>query len=104
MNESAEIPSSWNLPFIEKIYEDYARDPRSVDPQWMKFFREAQNGEALETPRFGPSFEPPGIFQPRVTAPARGPELDEASIASLQNRVNQLVRHYRVRGHNIAAL
>ena len=104
MNESTEVPSSGNLPFIEKLYEDYARDPRSVNPRWKKFFQDAQNGESLETPRFGPSFEPPGLFQPRVAGPPAGTGLDEASIASLQNRVNQLVRHYRVRGHNIAAL
>jgi 2-oxoglutarate dehydrogenase E1 component len=29
---------------------------------------------------------------------------DEAKIAALQHRVYRLVRHYRVRGHNIAAV
>ncbi len=104
MNEPPETPSSWNLPFVERLYADFVRDPQSLDPRWKDYFQQLQNGGPVSAPRFGPSFEPDGLFQPRaLTPPARQP-LDEASIASLQNRVNQLVRHYRVRGHNIAAL
>jgi 2-oxoglutarate dehydrogenase E1 component len=104
MNEPAEIPSSWNLPFVERLYAVFARDPQSLDPRWKKYFQQLQNGEPVAAPRFGPSFEPAGLFHPRPAAPPAGQGLDEVSLARLQNRVNQLVRNYRVRGHNIAAL
>jgi 2-oxoglutarate dehydrogenase E1 component len=105
MNEASDMPSSWNLPFVEEMYAAYARDPQSLDPRWRRYFQQLQNGEGLRTPRFGPSFQPPGLFQRFDSGPAdAAEERDEVSVARLPNRVNQLVRHFRVRGHNIASL
>src|SRR5579872_1297666 len=104
MNEAPDTPSSWNLPFVEEMYAAYVCDPQSLDPRWRRYFQELHNGEALSPPRLGPSFEPPRLFQPRGPAPAASQEQDEVSVARLPNRVNQLVRHYRVRGHTIAAV
>ncbi|HEY3915106.1 MAG TPA: 2-oxoglutarate dehydrogenase E1 component [Verrucomicrobiae bacterium] len=94
MNQKPEFPDSWNLPFVERLYTEFARDPASVAPDWRRYFERIRNGEPAEAPRMAPS------VQPR----SETAEPDETKTGSLQYRVNQLVRNYRVRGHNIAAV
>jgi 2-oxoglutarate dehydrogenase E1 component len=104
MNDMPEGPSSFNLPFIEQLYAEFARDPSSVTPDWSRYFQQFRNGEPAAAPRFGPSFPPDSLFHPRADASPAPATPDEAQFAILQYRVNQLVRNYRVRGHNIAAV
>jgi 2-oxoglutarate dehydrogenase E1 component len=92
MNQMPETPDSWNLPFVERLYADFVRDPSSVAADWRRYFEQIRNGERVEAPRFAP------VLQDR-DQPAES-ELR----GSLQYRVNQLVRNYRVRGHNLAAV
>jgi 2-oxoglutarate dehydrogenase E1 component len=94
MNQMPETPDSWNLPFVERLYADFARDPASVAPEWRRYFEQVKNGERAEAPRLAPSLQ-----TRKETA-----EWNETKSGSLQYRVNQLVRNYRVRGHNIAAV
>lgn len=104
MNRNGPSSGSLNLAFIEGLYSEYLRDPELVSPDWQKYFKELGNGEGITTkPRFGPSFKPPGLFNPTPTVrrdltTAAG----EGRVAELQDRVNQLIRNYRVRGHMIA--
>ncbi len=106
MKRNGTSSGSLNLAFIEGLYSDYLRDPDLVTPDWQKYFRELGNGEGITTkPRFGPSFKPPGLFNP--TPIARGdlaPAVGVGQVAELQDRVNQLIRNYRVRGHMIARI
>jgi 2-oxoglutarate dehydrogenase E1 component len=104
MNQASDIPSSWNLPFVEQLYADFARDPASIAPEWRRYFETLKNGEPMATPRFGPSFEPSSLFAPRDVSVSPQEKTDEARVAALQSRVNQMVRNYRVRGHNIASV
>ncbi|HTD88338.1 MAG TPA: 2-oxoglutarate dehydrogenase E1 component [Candidatus Binatia bacterium] len=81
-----------NLAFLERLYADYLRDPASVSPEWQQYFSDYRNGETTVGPapaRFS-IFNPPG--EPRA----------EASSGELQDRVDQLIRSYRSRGHVIA--
>ncbi|HEX4120834.1 MAG TPA: 2-oxoglutarate dehydrogenase E1 component [Verrucomicrobiae bacterium] len=94
MNQKPEFPDSWNLPFVERLYTEFARDPASVAPDWRGYFERIRNGEPAEAPRLAPSFQ--SSTEAAVT--------DETATGSVQYRVNQLVRNYRVRGHNIAAV
>jgi 2-oxoglutarate dehydrogenase E1 component len=94
MNPMPDTPDSWNLPFVERLYAEFARDPASVAPDWRRYFDQVKNGEPAAAPRLASSPQIP-------TAPA---EWNETTGGSLQYRVNQLVRNYRVRGHNIAAV
>src|SRR5665213_924366 len=104
MNQTPDIPSSGNLPFVEQLYADFARDPASIAPEWRRYFETLKNGEPLIAPRFGPSFQAAGLFAARAVPASPEEKVDESKVAALQNRVNQLVRNYRVRGHNIAAI
>jgi 2-oxoglutarate dehydrogenase E1 component len=106
--------SAGNLAYAEAQYERYLEDPQSVDERWQQLFESWSaelNGSAG---RVGPSFSPRSIFDPggasgqsmasgngqpvRVVAspPVTGPN------ASLQHRVDMLIRNYRMLGHNYA--
>lgn len=93
MDRSSAIPSSLNLPFVEELYTEFARDPNAIAPEWRNYFAGLKNGESVPALRPAPS------------APlAKAEKADLGKIADLQDKVNRLVRNYRVRGHNIAAL
>ncbi|HWP60114.1 MAG TPA: 2-oxoglutarate dehydrogenase E1 component [Candidatus Acidoferrales bacterium] len=91
------LPNSASLAFVESLYADYLRDPNSVAPEWRSYFAElgGDGGARAEAP-LGPSFRPPSIFNPGDGA--RAAYVDRES-AALQDRVSQLIRNYRVRGH-----
>ncbi len=91
-----------NLPFVEQLYADFLRSPSLVPTEWKPYFQKIQDSQTVEPPRLGPSFRPPTLFNPVGSAPASTEEDREA--ARLQQRVFQLVRNYRVRGHNLAAV
>ena len=107
MIDSRPGPSSLSLGFLEELYSAYLRDRTSVSADWQKYFAEVTNGGNGVPPRLGPSFRPASVFHP---APLRlgtnGPKTDARSIeaAMRQDRVDQLVRSYRVRGHMIARI
>jgi 2-oxoglutarate dehydrogenase E1 component len=94
--------NSLSLSFVEALYADYLRDSRSVSADWRRYFKQVADGNRVP-PRQGPSFQPRSIFNP----PDRDGGADSAGVrelemALLQDRVDQLVRAYRVRGHLVA--
>src|SRR2546427_3118437 len=92
-----------NLAFVERLYEDYLRDPASVPPDWQRYLAGLGNGEIrFHRPRFGPSFRPFSIFNPPSASERQVTKRIDPEIAALQDRVYLLIRLYRVRGHRIA--
>src|SRR5467141_3038658 len=104
MNKTETPPDSINLPFLEDLYADYARDSNLVSPEWRSYFKQFLNGDvSTPQPRLGPSFRPASLFNPAPASRFNGAATQaEAKVANLQDRVNQLIRIYRVRGHIIA--
>ncbi len=109
------ITASTNLDYVEQLYNDYLLDPNSVDPTWRAEFDQWHRLTGGDQPlRIRPSFTPRSIFSPRPSgngnghAPSRGAappdETREEALSSLQHRVDQLVRNFRVRGHIAAQL
>ena len=96
-------PNALSLPFVEERYAQYLADPASVGEDWRGYF-DGLDGASPTT--LGPSFRPRSVFG---ATPAVG---NGASVASgehgvsdaelRQDRVDQLIRAYRVRGHLIA--
>ena len=104
MSETERLPNTVNLAFVEGLYLDYLKDPSSVPTDWRAYFEQLSNSDRDGTKaRPSPTFRPPGIFNRSVTD-SDGTGAREGAIAALQNRVDQLIRNYRVRGHMIAAL
>ncbi len=116
-------PSTLSLLFAEGLYADYLHDPSSVPSDWRAYFDSlGPDGAFAASPKLGPGFSPASVFNPapasngavkanghaasngasngQATALAGG--VSEAAIR--QDRVDALVRAYRVRGHMIAKI
>ena len=108
-----------SVAFIEGLYADYLNDPSSVPPDWRDYFEHGFEQDAFaQSPQLGPSFQPASLFNtPRggafvhtnkVTngktngAHARVAGVSDAAVQ--QDRVDALVRAYRVRGHMMAKI
>ncbi len=95
-------PNSLSLGFIEALYASYQQDPASVPADWRRYFKSLGNGTPGPV-RLGPSFRPHSIFNPDGAEPSGGmATAREIEAAVLQDRLDQLVRAYRVRGHLVA--
>jgi len=96
-----------NLLFAEQVYRAYREDPDSVDAEWREYFdtqKMSANGAAAY--RSEPSFAPSSLFAGGNghggavggTAASGGVDIYK------QEKVDQIIRAYRVRGHRIAKL
>ncbi len=100
--------STQSLAFIEEQYADYIHDRNSVSPEWREYFDEIQAGHeeitsaVLQTP-----FEHDSIFHRKATvtdAPVSADGVSSAERIVLQERLDQMIRNFRVRGHIIAQI
>ena len=107
--ETAEGPrtSSLNrssLDYVEELYLQYLSDPDSLEEGWRDYFAalgpDGMAGRHLVAPRLRAH----SLFNPPSGASAT--ELDQAGVAAavLQQKLDRLVRNYRVRGHRLAEL
>lgn len=93
--------SAQSLAFIEHQYASFLHDRNSVSPDWREYFDDIHTGHedvtaaVLKTP-----FEHDSIFHKQSAAPSAESVASETVI--LQERLDQLIRNYRVRGHMIA--
>jgi 2-oxoglutarate dehydrogenase E1 component len=93
-----------NVAYVEELFERYQKDPASVGPEWQEYFRAGANGEAWpERARLGPEQAPRGLFDPVVSMRvAEETVVEDTKATGFQDRVGQLIRNYRIRGHVIA--
>jgi len=102
MGTSDPTPNSLSLAFVEELYAAYLADPSAVSDDWRAYFAAlGRNGAE----RIGPSFSPRSVFNPGGGTGAWKPAPGAQEIADAvvrQDRVDQLIRAYRVRGHLIA--
>ncbi len=94
--------SSVNLPFVEELYEKFLNDRSSVSSEWQKIFSEWED----EPRQLTPSFKTRSIFHSPAIAPTQADDFLPGSVhaTSLRDRVIQIIRAYRFRGHMIAQL
>jgi len=99
-----DLPNSVSLEFVEALYEDFLRNPESVPKDWRDYFRSLSDGNgSSKVSTLTPSFRPSSIFNPPARS-GNGAITEEATTAVLQERIDQLIRNYRVRGHMSAQL
>jgi 2-oxoglutarate dehydrogenase E1 component len=106
MEQTKEPLNSMSLGFVEALYADFLEDASSVAPEWQRYFHSLgeANGSSLRLAA-GPSFRRSSMFNPPTQAQPNGHgATKELNVAVLQDRVDQLIRAYRVRGHMIANL
>ncbi len=104
MNRTITGTAVHNLQYLERLYTSYGQDPNSVPETWRDLFVSMPDGRDGKA-RPGPSFRPRSLFNPAPRAAHRrpAPEIDPLQ-ASVRDRLNQLIRNYRVRGHMLAEL
>jgi 2-oxoglutarate dehydrogenase E1 component len=111
MSEADEPINGANLAFAEALYGQYLDDPRSVSDDWRAYFDRLDSDIDARDLR-GPATRARSIFDPAPAASSTPPGRDATpsenaaglEFAARQDRVDQLVRAYRVRGHMIAQL
>lgn len=94
--------NDYNLDYIDDLYVQYVRDPSSVSEGWRQYFE-----QFLVLDRPDPSLDK--TQKSRVPNPSESVSdpstMDQALwLSRIQDRVNNLVREYRVRGHLVANL
>lgn len=101
-------PGTLSIEYLEQLFAEYEEDPNKTPPEWRAYFEEikrhTRNGgeKAGAKSARGPSFQPTSVFNPpgNVSGPGDG----RLQTAQLQERVDLLIRNYRVRGHLIAKI
>lgn len=89
--------NTYSLDYIDDLYVQYIKDPSSVSDVWRKYFQEFSLAAQNEHGGDG--------YTTAVASLSSDPATEEAMwLARMQDRVDQLVREYRVRGHLIAQL
>jgi len=109
--------NSYSLDYIDDLYVQYIRDPASVSDTWREYFEQFLVGagatppptsshDGAKTSPNGAPFTPGGPTGSLDRRGSTGNELTDQMIwmSRVQDRVNQLVREYRVRGHLAAKL
>ena len=97
--------NEYNLDYIDDLYVQYVRDPSSVSEGWRQYFEQFlvvhRPDTSPEAQKNQPTSSPAGT----ASNPETSSGLDQAIwLSRIQDRVNNLVREYRVRGHLIANL
>lgn len=77
-------PNTLSLAFSEELYASWRQDPQSVPENWQRYFASLDLGSSVSP------------------ADAAHMGRQQMALAERQNKVDQLIRNYRVRGHNIA--
>jgi 2-oxoglutarate dehydrogenase E1 component len=104
MSESTIKTGIQSLAYVEQFYANYRHNPNSVPAEWRKYFDASING-ADATVQLGPSFRSRSVFNPVETAPTKRAQIEpDPRAENLSERLHQLVRNYRARGHIIAAV
>ncbi len=107
--------NSYSLDYIDDLYVQYIRDPNSVSPGWRTYFEEfslASGGSigarSAAAAGGGPVANATGSAvatdDGEPDAVARSIRDEALWLAEMQDRVDNLVREYRVRGHLMAKL
>jgi 2-oxoglutarate dehydrogenase E1 component len=93
--------NSYSLDYIDDLYVQYVRDPSSVSDTWRQYFEQflVVGGSDKRKPNGVPADR-----SSRLTS-ADNEAMDQVLwLSRIQDRVNNLVREYRVRGHLAANL
>lgn len=99
--------NSYSLDYIDDLYVQYIRDPESVSPGWRKYFEEFSLASAKQSPMASDGNGRSALATASLTAPdqtARSIRDEALWLAEMQDRVDNLVREFRVRGHLMARL
>ena len=94
--------NDYNLDYIDDLYVQYVRDPSSVSEGWRQYFEQFL---VVNAPAGGSESGKRSVPSKEAVSPPDSAQMNQAMwLSRIQDRVNNLVREYRVRGHLIANL
>ncbi len=106
--------NTYSLDYIDDLYVKYVNDPNSVSENWRQYFEQflvassgsnlAMRSALVPTPPGNGSSELAGSPTPKPLASGQTVTDEMLWLARVQDRIDQLVREYRVRGHLVAAI
>lgn len=86
-----------NMTYVEALYLDYLNDPSSVSPDWQNYFKHIVDSQT----RTGGELYDPSLFRsPSIGDGVVSPSQLDSAI--LQERVEEMIRNYRIIGHYAA--
>ncbi|MEX0701959.1 MAG: 2-oxoglutarate dehydrogenase E1 component [Planctomycetales bacterium] len=94
--------NSQSLEFVERLYAEFVNDPASVPADWRQYFQKLPRGNGRGPVKLGPSFPRRSLFAPPAADGRKPAPAVARDTAAFQERVDQLIRNYRVRGHIVA--
>ena len=100
-----------NLAFVEGLYVEYLKSPTNVPELWRLWFESVvPDGHVSQRASLDPTFSPPRVFEGKGNGRSARPNHVQSmnagvtTVAVQQERLAQLVRAFRERGHAIARL
>ncbi len=84
----------FSLDYIDRLYEEYLQDPTSIPIEWQAYFSNFGTGNG--SPSAMPNLSSP---VPISSASSSSEQPERSRVIQLQDRVDQLIRGFRVRGH-----
>ena len=103
--------NTYSLDYIDDLYVQYVRDPNSVSESWRQYFEQflvvsGNRSPAKSTGKPAKTAEGNGSVAQTDRQGSTGSESTDQALwlARIQDRLNNLVREYRVRGHLVADL
>lgn len=99
--------SSESLAYLESVYETYIKSPGSVDEKWRTYFenmRLADDSATTNDVTVRPESKRRSVFNPPTVGEGGLRRPQRIEVAGLQERLDQLIRNYRVRGHILAEI
>ncbi|WP_339742814.1 2-oxoglutarate dehydrogenase E1 component [uncultured Rubinisphaera sp.] len=94
-----------SLLYLETLYEQYQKSPDTLSPEWREYFEnldEESKQDARQTLR--PQRKPFSIFNPPSMSEGGLRRPQRMEVAGRQERLDQLIRNYRVRGHILSEI
>ncbi|MCA8988114.1 MAG: 2-oxoglutarate dehydrogenase E1 component [Planctomycetaceae bacterium] len=89
-----------SLLFMETLYEQFLKSPENVSPDWRAYFSKLEEDNRAEaSASLRPVHKPFTIFNPPSMSDGGLRRPQRLEVAGRQERLDQLIRNYRVRGH-----
>ncbi|MEM9605270.1 MAG: 2-oxoglutarate dehydrogenase E1 component [Pseudomonadota bacterium] len=104
--QSTSLLAGGNAAWLEQQYENYLRDPNSVEAAWRDYFEKLPlvNGSARDIPHSDVRAHFSNLARHSGRRPASSISAEGLNHAHKQIGVTQLINAYRVRGHQLAKI
>ncbi len=91
-----------SLAYLDYLYQEYLKSPGNVSEEWQEYFRQMDEYSGALSSQYATPFPKRSIFNPpSAKLVAQNKKME---VAGLQERLDQLIRNFRVRGHILAEI